>query len=80
MRFMWWLLALFGMIAVIAFVISGIQYLVSAGNEEMIETAKNNMRYSIVGVLVGLSGMVVILAIDQMLGGGFRLFSITIGF
>lgn len=69
MRLMSWLLALFGMIAIIAFVISGMQYLISAGNEEMIETAKRNMQYSMIGVLVGLSGWVIIRAIDQALGG-----------
>ncbi|OGI31086.1 MAG: hypothetical protein A3G09_00055 [Candidatus Moranbacteria bacterium RIFCSPLOWO2_12_FULL_48_12] len=66
---MWWLLAVFGMIAIIAFVISGIQYLISAGNEAMIETAKRNMMYSMLGVLVGLSGWVIIRAIDAALNG-----------
>jgi len=69
MRLMWWLLAVFGMIAIIAFVISGIQYLISAGNEAMIETAKRNMMYSMLGVLVGLSGWVIIRAIDAALNG-----------
>jgi len=69
MRLMWWLLAVFGMIAIIAFVISGIQYLISAGNEAMIETAKRNMTYSLLGVLVGLSGWIIIRAIDAALSG-----------
>lgn len=76
MRLMSWLLALFGMIAIIAFVISGMQYLISAGNEDMIETAKRNMQYSIIGVLVGLSGWVIIRAIDQALGGASLLSTI----
>ncbi len=69
-NFMWWILALVGMIAIIAFVISGIQYLVSAGDEDMIKTAKRNMTYSIVGVLVALSGWVIIRSIDYALNGG----------
>ncbi|MFZ2299665.1 MAG: pilin [Candidatus Moraniibacteriota bacterium] len=82
MNFMWWLLALVGMIAIIAFVISGIQYLVSAGDEGMIETAKRNMTYSIVGVLVALSGWVIIQAINQFLGGcnGISIVGICINF
>lgn len=76
MRLMSWLLALFGMIAIIAFVISGIQYLISAGNEDMITTAKRNMQYSLIGVIVGLSGWVIIKAIDQALGGSSLLSTI----
>ena len=67
--FMDWLLSIGGMIAIIAFTISGIQYLVSAGNDSMIETAKRNMMYSIVGVIVMLSGLIIITAIDAWLFG-----------
>jgi hypothetical protein len=71
MRLMNWLLAIFGTLAIIAFVISGIQYLVSVGNEEMIETAKRNMWYSIVGIVVALSGWIIIITIDQVLRCSF---------
>jgi Type IV secretion system pilin len=69
MNVMWWLLSILGFIGIIAFVISGMQYLLSAGSEEMIETAKRNMRYSIIGIVVALSGLVIIMAIDQALLG-----------
>ncbi len=62
-----WLLAIFGFIAVIGFVISGILYLISAGDEDAQERAKRAMIYSITGVLVGLAGLVVITAIDYFL-------------
>ncbi|MFA9262374.1 MAG: pilin [Undibacterium sp.] len=62
-----WLLAVLGFIAVIGFVISGIQYLMAAGDEKTIETAKTNMKYSIIGVIVALSGYIVITAIDSLL-------------
>lgn len=64
-----WMLYLFGFLAIISFVISGIQYLVAAGNMNMIETAKRNMMYSIVGVIVALAGLVIIIAIDALLRG-----------
>lgn len=64
-----WLLGIFGILAIIAFVISGIQYILSAGDEKMIDTAKRNMTWSIVGVVVALAGMVIIFAIDKMLRG-----------
>ena len=69
MRLMWWLLAMLGFIGIIAFVISGMQYLLAAGSESMIETAKRNIRYSIIGMVVALSGLVIIFAIDAWLSG-----------
>jgi len=62
-----WLLTVFGFIAVIGFVISGILYLISAGDEDAQERAKRAMIYSITGVIVGLAGLVVITAIDYFL-------------
>jgi hypothetical protein len=62
-----WLLGLLAFFGVIGFIISGIMYLVSTGNEEMITKAKKYMMYSIVGVIVGLSGYVIIQAVGIML-------------
>ncbi|MFA6973660.1 MAG: pilin [Parcubacteria group bacterium] len=64
-----WLLGALGIFGVIGFVISGIMYLVSTGDEGMIEKAKEAMKYSIMGVIVGLIGVVIIQAIDWMLRG-----------
>ena len=64
---MQWILGVFGFIALIAFAISGIQYMTAAGNENAIETAKRNMKWSIVGVVVGLGGLVIVLWIDDVL-------------
>lgn len=64
-----WMLYLFGFLAIISFVVSGIQYLAASGNAPMIETAKRNMTYSIVGVIVALAGLVIITAIDALLKG-----------
>lgn len=64
---MQWMLGIFGFIAIIAFVVSGIQYLTSAGDEKSLETAKRNVKWSIVGVIVALSGFLIIQAIDAML-------------
>lgn len=62
-----WLLAIFGFIALLGFVISGIQYLLSTGDEGMAETAKRNMKYSIIGIIVALSGWIIIKAVDALL-------------
>ncbi|MFA7319138.1 MAG: hypothetical protein WC022_00870 [Parcubacteria group bacterium] len=64
-----WLLAILGIAGVIGFVLSGLLYLLAAGNENMIGTAKNAMTASILGVIVGLSGLVIIHAVYWALGG-----------
>jgi hypothetical protein len=64
-----WLLYMLGIVGVIGFVVSGIMYLIAAGDQTMIDRAKKGMTFSIVGVIVGLAGVVVIKAIDAILGG-----------
>ena len=66
-----WLLVIVGVIAIIAFVISGILYLTAAGDSNQIDGAKTAMTWSIVGVIVALMGYVVISAADFMLRGFF---------
>ena len=66
---MMWILGIFGFIGIIGFVISGIMYLTAAGNEDQITKAKAAMKWSIVGVIVGLGGLVIIWAINNALYG-----------
>ncbi|OIP59983.1 MAG: hypothetical protein AUK19_01075 [Candidatus Moranbacteria bacterium CG2_30_45_14] len=63
-----WLLGIIGVLAVIAFVISGIQYLTSAGDEKMAETAKRNMTYAIIGLVVALAGLIIVNAVAGLTG------------
>lgn len=62
-----WLLGIVGVIAIIGFIISGIQYLTSAGDEDQMQSAKRNMLYAIIGVVVVLSSFVIIQAIQYAL-------------
>jgi len=64
-----WLLEIIGFIAVIAFVVSGIQYLTAAGNENQMESAKRNLLYSIIGVVIASAGLVIIKTVNYLLGG-----------
>lgn len=64
----YWLLGIFAFFGVIGFAVSGVMYLISAGDDEMITKAKKYMMYSIVGVIVGLMGLVIIQAAFYMLG------------
>lgn len=65
-----WILGIFGFIGIIGFVIAGIMYLVSAGDDTLMKRAKNGMIFSIIGVVIGLAGVVVIQAINTMLNAG----------
>ncbi|MDD3487207.1 MAG: pilin [Candidatus Moranbacteria bacterium] len=60
-----WLLSILGFVAVIGFVISGILYLVAAGDEDAQARAKRAMIYSITGVIVGMAGLVVLYAVGK---------------
>lgn len=68
-NFLTWASGIFGIIAVLAFVISGIMYLTAAGNTTQIESAKKAMQWSIVGIVVGLGGVILIQTINSILGG-----------
>lgn len=72
--FMRWLLYLVGFLGVVAFVISGILYLTSAGDDDRIDRAKTTMIYAIIGVIVALMGVIIINAVDTWLGGRTAVF------
>lgn len=74
MTIMNWLLGILGMIGILAFIISGLQYLTAAGDEKQAETAKRNIQYAIIGVVVALSGYVVVKTIDAVLQGDTSFF------
>jgi hypothetical protein len=65
-----WLLGIFGFLAIISFIISGTMYFLAMGDEKEMDKAKNQMKWSITGVVVGIMGLVIIMAVDQMMRGG----------
>lgn len=71
---LFWLLAIFAIFGVIGFVLSGIWYLLSSGEESMAEKGKEGMKWSIVGIIVGLSGFIIMQAVSALLGGGSKTF------
>lgn len=62
-----WALEIVGVLALLGFVVSGIQYIVSSGDEDIMKSAKRNMVYSIMGVIVVLASVVIIKAIEAAL-------------
>lgn len=71
---LYWLIAILGIIALIAFVVSGLMYLMAAGDDDMIDRAKNAMKWSIVGIAVALSGYIILSAIMYWLSGTTTVF------
>lgn len=70
-----WLLTIVGVVAIIAFVISGIQYFLVATDEKMLESAKKTMQAAIIGIIVAISGFIVIQAVNSILeADGFTIF------
>lgn len=69
-----WMLGVVGIIALIGFSVSGIMYLVSAGNDDMAKKAKSAMKYSIIGIAVVLGSFVIIQALDRALSGSVTQF------
>jgi len=67
--FLQWLLGIFGLLALISFLISGIMYFSAVGNKEDAEKAKKNMEWSIIGVIVGLAGLIIVNGITTWLSG-----------
>jgi hypothetical protein len=54
------LLRVFGGIALIAFVLAGIFYYFSFGNDKQMQTAKNWIAYSIIAVVIALGALVLV--------------------
>lgn len=64
-----WLFIIFGSAAIIAFIISGIMYLMAAGDTGMADNARSYVVASIVGVVVALAGLIILTAVNTWLGG-----------
>ncbi len=61
------LLSVFGFLAIIGIVFSGIFYLTAAGNERQLFLARKSFLYSIIGIVIALSGLVIINFLSERL-------------
>ena len=62
-----WLLGMLGIFGILGFLISGVMYLVSAGDDDLIKLAKKAMTFSLIGVIVGMIGLIVINVVYNIL-------------
>ena len=67
-----WLLGIFGFLAIISFVITGIMHFMGGsmtGEKKDVSKAEKQMQWSIAGVIIGLMGYIIIKAVDAWLRG-----------
>jgi hypothetical protein len=62
---LFFLLSVAGIIAIIGLVISGVRYFFANGDTGMMETAKKSAKYSLVGVILAMGGMILIKTVGQ---------------
>lgn len=71
---LFWLLAVFAIAGIIGFVLSGIFYLLAGADEDNAKKGKAGMTASIIGIIVGLSGFIIMQAVASLLGGSSKTF------
>lgn len=71
---LFWLLAIFSVLGIIGFLISGILYLLAGADEDNAKKGKEGMKASIIGIIVGLSGYVIMQAVGIFLRGDTTMF------
>ena len=64
-----WMLSIVGFLTIIALAYAGILYMTSAGSETQTSTAKKTALYAVLGLIIAIGGLVLITAIDRLLGG-----------
>jgi hypothetical protein len=65
MKILFFLLSVTGIIAIISLVLAGALYFFAAGDEKKIETAKKAVSYSVLGIILAMSGMILVKVIGQ---------------
>jgi hypothetical protein len=61
--------AILGFVAALMIVVSGFQYMTAAGNEHLIETAKNTLKFAITGLIIVLVSFIIVkTAVVALLG------------
>jgi hypothetical protein len=62
-----WMIGIVGFLAILAFLVSGAQYLLGFADEDLTDTAKTNMKWSMVGIAVALGAFIIVRAIASAL-------------
>ena len=65
-----WLLIFSGSLAVIAIIWSGIMYITAGGDAEKAVTARKNLTWAIIGVIVLVLSYFIVNEVNRIVGGG----------
>jgi type IV secretory pathway VirB2 component (pilin) len=68
-RVLTFLLSILGIIAIISLVVGGGMYLTAYGDEKRIETGKKIVTYSIIGIIISLSAVVILNEVMRLITG-----------
>ena len=63
-----WLLGIAATVAVLLIVISGIRYIVSAGNQQEIDDAKKTITYAVIGLVITILAIVIVNVVIRIIG------------
>lgn len=63
-----WLLGIAATVAVLLIVVSGIRYIVSAGNQQEIDDAKKTITYAVIGLVITILAIVIVNVIIRIIG------------
>ena len=62
-----WILGFVGLVAVVMLVYGGFTYVISGGDEQKLESAKNTIIYAVIGIVVVLLAFVIVRAVGGIL-------------
>lgn len=65
-------LSVLGTIAIISLVVGGMMYMTAGGDEKKMETGKRMVLYSIIGIAISLSAIIILSEMKKIFEGGFR--------
>ncbi|GEM_PF-783376 len=69
LNILYWLLSLIFLLTILAFVASGVMFIMSFNNSNMIERAKEWITYAIIGLVVSVLGFAIVTTISKVLIG-----------
>ncbi|NTW14279.1 MAG: hypothetical protein HGA31_04605 [Candidatus Moranbacteria bacterium] len=65
----YWLMGVLGIVAILMFVVAGVQYLLAGGDEKKTDSAKNIMKFTVMGVAVALVAYMIVYTVQQLVAG-----------
>lgn len=66
---LFYLLGIIGVLGMVSLVVTGIMYITAAGDQDRVGLAKKMLTFSIIGIAVALLGLVIVQALNFVIGG-----------